>query len=122
MEKIEEVFNKTFVNWDIRLPQDAVESRQAGKIVQAGWIIEWLFGFDGSGEYLDYYATHRMTSDSHVRIHADGSEESLEAPSEFYVTPGGASEEEAEQAKAEFHARNRRVYNMLREKGFLRRE
>ena len=119
MEKIEEAFNRTFANWEIRLPPDAVASRQAGKIVQRGWTIWFLFVSDGDAEHLDYYASHRMTNDRHVRIHADGSEEDLEALSEFHVVPKGASPEEAEQAKSDFYARNRAVAKMLDEKGFF---
>ena len=36
-----------------------------------------LFGRDKDGGYLDYYASHRMTSDSYVRIHSDGKVESF---------------------------------------------
>jgi len=28
-------------------------------------------------EYLDYYASHRMTNDRHIRLREDGSEEHL---------------------------------------------
>ena len=34
--------------------------------------------------------THRMTNDRHLRIHADGTSESLEALQEMYGYPGGA--------------------------------
>ena len=34
--------------------------------------------------------THRMTNDRHLRIHADGTSESLEALQEMYWNPGGA--------------------------------
>jgi hypothetical protein len=70
MTNIESKFNDSFAHWEIRLPSDAVEHRKRGKIVQAGWAIWYLFGFDEKGEYLDYYASHRMTNDRHVRIYA----------------------------------------------------
>ncbi len=113
-----ETFNRTFANWSIQLPADAIASRQAGKIVHHGWTIWLLFGSDENGEYLDYYSSHRMTNDTHVRIHADGSTENLEALNEFYVVPKGASPEEAAKGKENFYTRNRAVTKMLDEKGF----
>ena len=121
MEKIEEAFNRTFSNWEIRLPSEDIASRQSGKIVQAGWTIWFLFGSDENGEYLDYYSSHRMTNDTHVRIHADGSKEYLEALNEGYVVSQGASPEEVAQAKENFYRRNKAVAKMLNEKGFLLR-
>ena len=47
--------------------------------MQAGWAISYVFGED----YLDYYAEHRMTNPRHVRIHAEGLCESLEAPQDM---------------------------------------
>ncbi len=120
--RIAATFARTFKNWDIKLPAEAVNNKQAGKLSQAGWNIEYLFGVDGDSEYLDYYATHRMTNDSHVRSHADGKSESLEAPQEMYAYPGDADEAARQKAKEEFQARNRAIYQKLREKGFLSRD
>ena len=113
---IEEEFGQDFATWGIRLPLDAIESRQRGRISKAGWTIWYLFGSDGDKEYLDYYAMHRMTSDRHVRIYSDGKRESLDAIDEFYVSP--KDPEEAAKAKAEFFARNKAVAKMLEDKGF----
>ena len=44
MEETEKVFNRTFVHWDIQLPQAAIGARQAGTINKAGWTIRYLFG------------------------------------------------------------------------------
>ncbi len=113
MDNIETAFAKTFDNWNIRLPQNATALKQPGKIVQAGWVISYVFGED----YLDYYAEHRMTNPRHVRIHSDGRSESLEAPQEMYAVPGDADETARQQAKEDFYAYNRRVYSELRAKG-----
>jgi hypothetical protein len=59
------------------LPPDHIEERRQGKLVAAGWAIWYLFGEDELGEYLDYYASHRMTNDRHIRIREDGTEECL---------------------------------------------
>lgn len=59
------------------MPPEHVRERKRGKIVEAGWAIWYLFGEDERGEYLDYYASHRMTNDRHLRIREDGAEEYL---------------------------------------------
>ena len=91
-------------------------SRQAGRILKDGWTIWYLFGSDGSTEYLDYYAMHRMTNDRHVRIYPDGKIEVLEAMSSFYIVPNDP--EDAAKKEADFFAHNRAVAKMLYEKGF----
>ena len=116
MDRIESEFNGDFAHWDICLPPEAVASRQAGRIVKSGWTIWYAFGSDDGADYLDYYASHRMTNDRHVRLYADGRVEGLEAISEMYAVP--EDPDEAAEAKADFHARNRDVRRMLDEKGF----
>lgn len=89
--------------------------KQPGKIRKAGWNIRYVFGED----HMDYYATHRMTNDRHVRIHADGRSESLESPRDFVVYPKDADEETRTKADEEFYAYNQAVYAMLRKKGLI---
>ena len=116
MQAIERFFNDYFANWEICLPASELTVGDRGQIVKRGWTIWILYDSDEKGEYLDFYASHRMTNDRHVRIRSDGSHESLETISEFYVTPKDPAEAEA--AKREFYERNRGVDKMLREKGF----
>lgn len=116
MDEIEARFNDTFRNWGIRLPPEGVADRQRGKIVQAGWAIWYLFGSDKSGEYLDYYASHRMTEDSHVRIYADGRVEYL--PTVAGMRLASQDPEEDARLKAEYLAENQRIAAMLETKGF----
>ena len=113
MDSIEAAFAETFEPWDIQLPSGATASKLPGKIMHDGWHIRYIFGED----YLDYYAEHRMTNPSHVRIHSDGRCESLEAPRDMYVVPRDADEAASQQAKEDFHAYNRKVYSELRAKG-----
>ena len=113
MTNIEMTFAKTFETWDIKLPPDAVEQKRPGSIRKAGWNIRYVFGENS----LDYYATHRMTNDRHVRIHSDGRSEYLEAPQDFFVLPKDGDEEAIAKAKEEYYARNRAVYRKLKEKG-----
>ncbi len=116
MKELESQFNEIFSPWDIHLPQDAVEKRQQGKIVEAGWAIWYAFGSDKRGGFLDYYASHRMTNDRHVRLYADGQSESLPSIAECRL----CSEDPEEDARldAEYYAENRRISEMLEEKGF----
>ncbi len=116
MTKIESKFNDGFAHWEIRLPPDAVGQRKRGKIARAGWAIWYLFGSDERGEYLDYYASHRMTDDRHVRIYADGHCEDLPTIREFRLFPD--EPEEDARLEAEHYAENQRVARMLEQKGF----
>ena len=116
MRRIEEQFKQAFSYWRLQLPREAVEHRQPGTIVEAGWTIWFLFGSDESGEYLDYYASHRMTSDSHVRIYEDGRVVGLKSLWEMRKS----SDDPVENARLEdeFWAHNERVAQLLEAKGF----
>ena len=113
MTDIETTFAQTFKTWDINLPPDAVEQKRPGSIRKMGWTIRYVFDED----YLDYYATHRMTNDRHVRIYVDGRSEAPESPQDFVVYPKDADEEARAKADEEFYAHNRAVYEELRRKG-----
>lgn len=115
LTKVETIFAQTFENWGITLPVDAVSTKEPGQIHKAGWSIRYVF----SEDYMDYYATHRMTNDRHVRIHVDGSSESLESPRDFVVYPKDADEGARTKADEEFYAYNQAVYAKLRAKGFV---
>ncbi|HYF62598.1 MAG TPA: hypothetical protein VD886_07265 [Herpetosiphonaceae bacterium] len=112
------LFADYFAHWTIALPPADVERRQRGHISAAGWSIHYLFGADERGEYLDFYATHRMTNERHERLYADGGSESLPAPLPFMVFPADASPEDRERIQQEYYAHNREVGALLRAKGF----
>ena len=76
----------------------------------------YLFGEDEWGEYLDYYASYRMTDDRHVRLREDGPTEHLPAIRTFLIR--SRDPEEDARLKAEYLEHNRRVGRLLREKGF----
>lgn len=116
MREIEARFQDTFAPWGITLPPDHVRERRRGKIVEAGWAIWYLFGSDERGEYLDYYASHRMTNDRHIRIREDGAEEHLPTVSTMRIT--SQDPEEDARLAAEHLDENRRVARMLEGKGF----
>jgi hypothetical protein len=116
VKEIERRFREDFAPWNITLPPEHVTGRRRGKIVEAGWAIWYLFGEDERGEYLDYYASHRMTNDRHIRLREDGTEEYLPTVSTMRL----ASQDPEEDARlaAEHLEENRRVARTLEEKGF----
>ena len=113
---IARAFAKTFEHWNIEIPAHDLAKRKPGKIVEAGWSIWYLFGSNEKGEYLDYYASHRMTDDRHVRVHANGEEEDLPVLSEFYVSSDDPAEDK--RRRDEYYAENQRTEKILKEKGF----
>ncbi len=116
MELIAYNFAKRFGPWDITLPDENLKNRRNGYIHNAGWLIQYCFGEDEHGEYLDYYATHRMTDDFHVRIYEDGEEKELPALEGWFLT--SEDPEEAKRLESEHDERNRKVVDMLAAKGF----
>ena len=109
-------FNKDFETWSIELPKEAVKNRQRGKIVKSGWTIWYLFGTDEAGDYLDYYASHRMTNDGHVRLYANGSFKVLSS----YCSTRRVSDdpEEDRRLENEFWEHNEHVSRELESKSF----
>lgn len=85
MKLIADIFVKRFTHWKISLPEEDLKNRRSGHIQNAGWLIQYCFGKDETGEYMDYYAAHRMTDDSHVRIYDDGRVETLPAISSMFL-------------------------------------
>ena len=61
-----------------------------------------------------------MASDRHVHSHTDGRNEALETPREFTVFPKDADEKARCQATIDFRDHNKRVYELLKKKGFAR--
>ena len=116
MSRIEERFRDHFAPWSISIPPGHVQQRRRGKIVEGGWAIWYLFGEDERGEYLDYYASHRMTNDRQIRLREDGTEEHLPIVSTLH--PASQDPEEEARLAAEHLEENRRVAKLLEEKGF----
>lgn len=116
MSEIEGQFRRDFESWSIALPPEDVKERRRGKILAAGWAIWYLFGTDERGEYLDYYASHSMTEDRHVRLREDDTGEEL--PAVVGMRMVSRDPEEDARLEAEYFEENRRVAKMLEEKGF----
>lgn len=113
-DRLRKAFADYFAAWNIQLPGD----RDAGDIEASGWLIQYAFGSDAIGEYLDFYAAHRMTNDRHERLRPDGSCEGLPALCTMMFLP--ANERERPAAERDFQERNRRIAEELAAKGFTR--
>ncbi len=115
MTNMETRFNEQFGHWNIPLPPDDIANRRRGKIIHAGWVIYYLFGADPQkGEYLDYFAAHRMTNDRHVRIYENGATEGL--PTLEWYRLSSKDPEEEKRLEAEYMATNQAIGKMLDEK------
>lgn len=119
MNQIPNIFADYFKNWDITLPPEAIENRLPVKIQSRGWTIQYQFGSNDHGDFLDFYASHRMTNDRHVRIYETGETKSLPAFQELIIYPADADEAEKERIEKEYSEHNRRIAEELRRKGFL---
>ena len=120
-EQLRQRFNRAFAEWGIELPSNALPPGVVRLIVQRGWTIWTRFdiGDEDGRMRLDYYAMHRMTGDSHVRMYADGEEESLPTMAESWVFPQGASVAEEKEAHDNYLAHNQEVEKLLEEKSFV---
>ena len=116
MDQIKRMFAERFANWDITLPAENIRQRTAGHIEKKGWLIQYCFGHDENGEYLDYCASHRMTDDEHIRLCADGSQIELAALGGLYLT--STDPIEAKRLKEEYFESNRIISEVLVTKGF----
>lgn len=116
-ERIAEVFNGCFTNFAITIAPEDVTSGWRAVIRQRGWHITLRVTPDDAGSpSLEFYATHRMTSDRHIRIWADGFLEHLDAIQEFVVfDPKIPGSKEASEER--YFQRNRAVAEQLRASG-----
>lgn len=110
MQRAVEAFDSDFARWDLHLPDEAIESRRAGQIRDAGWSIRYNFGRDARGDYLDYYASPRDVHDDppgddwHVRLYASGERATLPAVLEAYMYGRDPTWEELERSRRQYDA------------------
>lgn len=109
-------FAKHFAHWNIRLPPDDLAQARAGLIRDQGWSIRYIFGSNDRGDYVEYYATHRMTNDRRVRIYTSGEVESLPAIQEGYFFKSEIPGDE-ERARRAYHEHNEAVAEDLKSLG-----
>ncbi len=115
-DRLAAAFADRFSHWRIRIPRANVAQGTSGSITKQGWLIQYGFGLDAGAEYLDYYAAHRMTDDSHMRLHADGREEWLPAINGMFLTSDDPTE--ARRLAQANQEHNRAVHELLVAKGF----
>lgn len=118
MNNIQKAFDAAFSHWGIILPLETLASQQPGNLSAQGWSVQYQFGQDERGHFLDYYATNRMTNDRHVRIYESGESASLPSSREFIIYPAGATKEDEQKADQEYYEYNRKVGEELKRKGF----
>lgn len=112
-------FKEYFAPWNIELSAEAISHLNQGQIIQivgAGWTIKVLFGEDSQGEFMDFYAGHRMTNDRHARVYVDGTHQGLPTFLDFRIFTGDSQEDE--RREQEYQSHNRKVMELLDEKGF----
>ena len=86
-ERLRQRFNRAFEHWETELPIDALEPGVVWLICHRGWTIWTRYDVENGREYLDYYATHRMTNDRHLRMYVDGDDVGL--PTMDFIVGGG---------------------------------
>jgi len=112
MELIKNLFDKYFSHWNIDLPNKIVNERLNVYVNQEGWLIQYCFGVENGLEYMDFYAYHNMTNDSHIRIYENGETKDLPAYwSGYQLTNDGSG-------KRIYDEHNAEVTRLLIEKGF----
>lgn len=116
LNEIVSKFNAEFATSRISLSREQIAQRGRGKINKAGWAIWYLFGSDEKGEFLDYYAAHRMTNDRHERIRANGETEALPTIQDMRVCSSDPQEDA--RLETESLANDQEVHELLRRKGF----
>jgi hypothetical protein len=118
VNKIDEVFADYFKTWEIRLPTEATQDHQPGEIRSHGWTIQFHFRTNERGDFLDFYASHRMTNDRHLRIYESGETERLPAYWGMIIYPADATEKQKEEAERHYQKHNAEVSEDLKRKGF----
>jgi hypothetical protein len=111
-KEIKKHFDEYFSNWKIELPEKDLADRLNGYIAKSGWLIQYCFGTENGMGYLDFYASHRMTNDRHLRIYENGETKELLAYLEFFFFDDNGT------GKRKYEEHNKEVRKMLIEKGF----
>jgi hypothetical protein len=116
MERIAEAFRQDFANWGFEIPSADLQSRRASFIHAQRWLNQYVFGRNRFGDFLHYYGTHRMTSDEHVRLYANGRRQHLAAIAPWCLT--SKDPRKAARLEAAYYRKNRRIARSLVAKGF----
>lgn len=111
---IDETFRDRYKHWELEICDFKEISEGKFKLSDKGWNIRCIIG----DEYIQFYATHRMTSDTHYRIYTDGTIKKLDAAREAYSwNPEVDGDREIKQQ--EYFEYNRKIGEMLKELGLM---
>ncbi len=115
-----EAFNEYFLKWSVTFPQlkDLAE-HESGQITTSGWWINYRFGRDGNGRWLEFYGQNRKTNDRHVRFHENGNIEKLPTLDEPVIHPEISTLEEKGKIDAAAQERFLKLYQELQDQHLI---
>ncbi len=108
MQKTIQLFEQDFARWGLHIPEADAAAWQSGVLHEAGWHVLYDFGQDSRGEFLDYYAALRdttdpaVTDDWHVRLYETGDRVQLPTVLEAYMYARDPTPEELARARRKF--------------------
>ena len=113
LARIKAVFDEVLEPWLVELPPDDLAERRAGSLRQrnGSGSVRYAFGSTARGEYLEFYAFHRIWGDAHQRVYASGEVEHLDVLGTSYIESDDA--EESRRRREQMHERNRRLMEDL---------
>jgi hypothetical protein len=109
-QRAKAAFDARFAPWQVELPAADLANRRRGTIRQNGWTIHYRFDRENDREFIEYFASHRMTNDTLQRIYSDGEYALVAACQEFY-DEGNPSAYQA------YLTTNRRFYTLVHDLG-----
>jgi len=84
MRKAIEAFEQEFAQWGLELPARSVADREPGHLDRHGWSLDFSFGTDAFGEYLEYHGRRTVAgepvTERHTRVYANGERNFIAAP------------------------------------------
>lgn len=116
MDSLSEKFREWFGRFGLELAPEDVRTRSPGTVRGRGWTVQYCFGADERGDYVDFYAVHRMTTDEHTRLYGDGHHVELDALTTICELSPDPDTQRI--LRENFEDYNRRVRLELEKKGF----
>ncbi len=84
MRKAIAAFEQEFSQWGLSLPAQDIVDRQAGHMERHGWSVDYSFGKDAFGEFLEYHARRAVANEPvverHARVYHNGERNFVPAP------------------------------------------
>ena len=85
------------------LPTGVVEEGTGGSVRGSGWTVNYRFVAGAEGPELEFFASHKWTTDSLTRIRPDGVLERLGACQQFYLVGDPDAEREYVEGNRQFY-------------------